>query len=150
MKKRHLVIIICAAALVIGCATVPLASADLDAAAKTFTPPEGKANIYVARGMGYVGGAASFQIVVDGRMLGNIAPGTFYVVTCDPGSRTVAAMCQWNTAKANVDVEAGKNYFFDAGWHMGLITGQAAVSQVGEDDGKKLVQQCKRAESLID
>jgi hypothetical protein len=149
MKIYHYMILV-ALALLVGCATIPLASADLDAAGKTFTPPDGKASIYVARGLGYFGGAATFQIAIDGKVFGNIAPGTYYLFTCEPGPHTVVAISQWNTEKAKLDVEAGGNYFFDAGWHMGLVTGQAVVTQVSEEQGKKLVNQCKRAETLLE
>jgi hypothetical protein len=115
-----------------------------------FAPAEGKANIYVARGAGSYGGAVNFQIVVDGKTLGNIAPGTYFIFSCEQGAHVVVAISQYNTEKAKIDVEQNRNYFFDAGWHMGLFSGSVAIKQVAEDAGKKLVQQCKRAESLMD
>ena len=150
MRIIWYVLALCAVVLSVGCATVPMASADLDSSAKTFAPAEGKANIYVARGMGYFGGAINFQIAVDGKLIGNIAPGTYFLISCDPGSHVVVAISQYNTEKAKLDVQENSNYFYDVGWHMGLITGKVAIKQIDEEEGKKLVQRCKRAESLSD
>ena len=82
------------AGVLFGCATAPnvsIASATDDAAAKTFTPRAGKTNLYIAQSNNQGGNAATFDIIVDGKRMGPIGPGIFYLVEIEPGKHTIMA-----------------------------------------------------------
>ena len=131
---------------IVGCATVPLASPESDEAAQRFMPPEGKANLYVARSNSSYGGAVSFKVVVDEEVVGEIAPGTFFLVAIDPGKHSIAATSIQNSAKAIVDAEAGRNYFYEVTATSGVLGAQASLGLVLlEPMGKLMVRQAKLA-----
>jgi hypothetical protein len=132
-----------------GCATIPMASTDLDAAAKTFTPPAGQANLYIVRS-GFFGGAIAFHVIVDRYAVGSIGPGTFHLVTVEPGHHSIQVSSNENSAQAKFDAEADKNYFFEVSAVLGMMTARVAIDQIDEEKGKKEVTEGKRAESLTE
>lgn len=72
------------------CAATPeLSSAADDEVAKRFSPPAGKAALYIYRKDGFRGSAVRFPVTVDGRLLGAIANGTYYMLEVDPGEHEV-------------------------------------------------------------
>jgi len=133
-----------------GCATGPavrLASAESDAAAKQFVPAEGRANVYIARSNDPAGGVASFTLTIDGKTIGPIGPGTFYLVVVDPGKHSLTAAATLNSAKATLEVQAGKNYFYEITSTGSGLTAQPSLGIVLiEEMGKMMVRQDKRAE----
>jgi len=133
-----------------GCmTTVQLAPSESDAAAKRFVPPDGKANLYVARSNASEGERALFGVSIDGKAVGPIAAGTFYLVVLDPGTHSVAATSNENTSKASFDAQAGKNYFFEVTATAGTATPRVSLGLVLlEPMGKIMVQQDKRALSV--
>jgi hypothetical protein len=134
-----------------GCATGPnvsLATPESDAAAKQFAPLDGRANLYVARSNDSAG--TTFNVIVDGRTIGPIISGTFYLVDIDPGKHNLAAVSKLYSAKATLDAEAGKNYFYEV---TGTSSGLTAKPSLGivllEEMGKIMVRQGKRAQSSV-
>ena len=70
MRKNLTVIgLIVVALLAGGCASVPMASDDKDAAAKSFAAKAGKANVYVYRSES-LGAAIKIPVVLDGKLVG--------------------------------------------------------------------------------
>jgi hypothetical protein len=137
--------------LLASCATVPLASPDADAAAKAFSPPNGKASVYIGRANSPIGGAISFQVIVDGKVVGSAAPGTYYLVEVDPGNHSVAATSNENSEKAKFAAYAGKNYYFEVSVNMGVATARVGLKQIqDEQKGQSMVRAAKRAEGLLD
>ena len=116
--------------------------------AKRFAPPDGKANLYVARSNAPNGERALFKVSVDGKAVGPIAAGTFYLVVLDPGKHRIAATSNENTSKASLDAQAGKNYFFEVTATAGTASARVSLGLVLlEQMGKIMVQQDKRAQS---
>jgi hypothetical protein len=131
--------------------SVPMASSDLDAAGKTFAPPEGIANIYVFRQNKSFGGSIVFQVLIDGKVVGAIARGTFYLVELQPGYHSIAVFSNENAVKAKFEAVAGTNSYFEVAVAMGSSTARAVLSQIKEDAaGRQLVQAAKRAEGFED
>lgn len=142
---------LCAAAilLVSGCAaTIDLASSEDDAAAKLFMPPQGESNIYVTRKSQFTGSAVLFQVVVDGRVEGGIAPGTYHVVSVEPGPHSVSVTTSENQSTQQVDVVAGENYFFEVKPKMGWVAARAEVVQLTESDGRAAIAENSLAKGL--
>lgn len=130
-----------------GCATAKMATPESDAAAKRFVVPEGKANLYVARSGGSYAPTTSFNVVVDGKVIGAISPGTFLLVAIDPGTHAVAATSIEGSSRASFEAVAGKNYFFEV---TASGSGPMASPGVGlvllEEMGKLMVRQAKRVQ----
>lgn len=68
----------------------PTSPVDEDRRAKSFAPASGKAAIYVYRIDGWVGSASKFPVAIDGRLLGTISNGTYYLTEVAPGSHDVS------------------------------------------------------------
>ena len=139
-----------AAVTLAGCVTVasvPMATSASDADAKTFRPPEGRADLYVARSNGSAGAAGLFDISVDGKLVGPIAPGTFYLVVLDSGRHEISAATGMNTTRVTLDADAGRNYFYEVTATSGGFTAKPSLGIVLiEEMGKMMVRQAKRAQ----
>jgi hypothetical protein len=146
MKTPMLMIFATISVLLAGCASVPLTSSTLDSEAKTFKPETGKANIYVSRGGG-LGNTVLFQVVLDGRITGSLAPKTFQFLSVPPGEHTISVSGVENTEQLKLTAEAGKNYFYRVTVHMGWSNARARVNSMTEDEARKLVKDLKRAEA---
>jgi hypothetical protein len=146
MGNGRWVLLLLATLVVASCATtVPLASPESDAAAKKFEPPQGKANLFVSRSASQSGVAVAFKVAVDSKGVGSIVPGTFCLVALDPGRHDVTVSSGLNTTKASVDVDAGKNYFYEVTATSGGFSAQPSLGVVLlESMGKIMVQQNKR------
>jgi Protein of unknown function (DUF2846) len=135
------------AVLLSGCATVPMATPTLDAEAKQFVPPTGKSNVYVFRGGG-PGGAIAFQVQLDGRIIGSIAPDTYHLVAVEPGDHAVAASSNENSRMVRFRAVAGQSYFFRIEALMGWASARVGLEQLDDEHGRKGVVEAERAESL--
>jgi hypothetical protein len=139
--------------LLAGCASAPLASAADDAAAKTFTPLAGQASLYISHGADLLG-PESYSVIVDGKILGELFKGTFYLITLAPGHHNILATgiasskygSSTMSARARIEAKADTNYFFGIYTFLGLRLDQ--VTDVGK--ARTDVMGEKRAESLID
>ena len=147
MKRIKLTIWLVGIGLLAGCASVPMTSPTLDSQAKAFTPEPGKANIYVNRGGG-MGSALEFQVVLDGRISGSLAPHTFQLLSVSPGAHTLLVQGAENVQQQKLDAEAGKNYFYRVSVHMGWASGRAHLDPLSEIEGRKEVMDSKRAEAV--
>jgi hypothetical protein len=136
----------------VGCVTapsIPMASTASDADAKQFLPPVGRANLYIAWSNGSSGGASHVDVSVDGKLLGRIAPGTFYLVAVDPGKHEVSAKSGMNSTNVAVDAAAGNNYFYELTATSGAYGANKPSLGVvlTEEMGKMIVRQAQRAQS---
>jgi hypothetical protein len=136
-----------AAALVamslVGCASVPMADAKQDAAAKTFTAPAGKAGIYVYRNE-TMGSAVKMDVAVDGKPLGQTAAKTFLYTEVAPGKHTIASTAE-NTDTVDVDAQAGTLTYIWQEVKMGVMSARSKLHIVGDSEGKKGVGETQLA-----
>ena len=150
MKTFPRIAIILAGLIVAGCVSIPIASSDLDASAKTFSPSDGEANLYIARNVDVIGFLYSPQIVVDGRMIGTITYNTYLLVSIEPGHHTVVATSRWGTTQTTLEADAGKNYFFWFNWHHSWMGLGMTIQQIDEESGKEIVQDGRRVPGTAD
>lgn len=152
---KRLLVLLGLAVLLAGCASSPRASAADDAAAKTFSPPAGQANLYISHLNGDVFGPGYYSVVVDGKVVGDLSKGAFYLITLAPGRHSIqatgVASSQYgsNTISASkkIEVEADTNYFFELAAALGTLS----LTQIADtEQGKKTVLSESRAESLIE
>lgn len=148
---RHLFVvgILLASTLFAGCASVPMASKEEDAAAKAFKAPEAdKAGVYVFRDSNF--GAAVKKIVsLDGMPLFQSAPKTYFYAEVLPGKHTLSTESEFGENTLDFVAEGGKNQFFRNYIKMGVFVGGANLEAVSEEEGKKGVQESGLAAPLI-
>ncbi|OAI41842.1 hypothetical protein AYO41_05170 [Verrucomicrobia bacterium SCGC AG-212-E04] len=147
MKTLKLTLALLTLLTVSGCATTPMTTATEDTEAKQFTPPKGKANIYVYRGGG-VGAGILFPLTLDGRKVGAMAPETFACLTVSPGNHTVALDSTENAQQQVVDAKAGASYFFRVESTIGLAMARVKISAADEATGKQNVSKYHRSATI--
>ena len=133
----------------VGCASVPKTAPELDLAAKTFTPAEGKAALYIVRPNSALGAAVALPVNIDGRELGSTARGTYLMLEVEPGKHTISSKTLENSKVVEVTAEAGKSYFFVIKPRMGLIAARAGLEPVTEEEGRAEVMKAKRAQNAF-
>lgn len=133
------------ASLMGGCASVPMASMDDDAKAKSFAVREDKANIYVYRNESF-GGAIPMTVALDGRVVGQTGPQTYFLFEVDPGPHEVSSIAE-NNSVLKLDAKAGKSYFVWQEVKMGVWMARSQLHEVDEQTGRKAVAECKRAQA---
>ena len=149
MKRPILSVFVVCVGLIAGCASVPMTPSTLDVDAKKFQPEPDKANLYVNRKGGFAGGGVIIQIVLDGRIVGSLAPSTYQLLSVVPGEHVLTTSGQFeNAVQVKVNAEQGKNYFFDVGLSMGWTLPHVNLKQTGEEEGRKNVTASKRAEAV--
>lgn len=134
-----------AASLVSGCASVPMASLDDDAKAKTFAVREGKSNIYVYRNESF-GGAIPMTVALDGKVAGQSGPKTYFLFEVEPGPHEVSSIAE-NNATLRLNTETGKSYYVWQEVKIGMWMARSQLQQVDEQTGRKGVAECKRAQA---
>ena len=103
--------------------------------------------IYINR-VGGVGGAIAFQIAINGKILGSIAPNTYHIIEVEPGEYSISSISNENSDFVNLNTLAGNNYYLKVIAQMGIISARVKISQVSEDVGIKMVNKSKRAKSM--
>jgi PBP1b-binding outer membrane lipoprotein LpoB len=130
-----------AAVLASGCASVQMASPEMDTSAKSYAVKQNKANIYVYRNEVF-GAAVKLGVLVDGTAVGDTASKTFLLLEVDPGSHTIVSKSE-NDATLKVDAVAGRNYFVWQEVKMGLWQPNSLLHLVDDATGKAGVAECK-------
>lgn len=141
LKKIAIITGLAYLALLTGCASVPMASPELDSKAKSFNVAPGKSNIYIYRNENF-GAAMKLAVVVDGKALGQTAAKTYFAVEVEPGKHTVVSMAE-NTSNLDLVTEVGKNYFVWQEVKMGVLSARSKLQLVDEATGKAAVGECK-------
>lgn len=144
MKNLSLFTLALGSLLIASCASVPMTSASDDAEAKQFTPRPGRGSIYVTRGLG-VGSALVFQTILDGRIVGALAPNTYQLLSVPPGQHTLIVTAVENMQQTTFSVQPGKNYFVEVSVSMGFINGHANIQPISDTRGRSQVLSSKRA-----
>lgn len=130
------------AALLSGCASVPMADATADAQAKQFVAPKDGANLYIYRNETF-GTAVKMPVLVDGSAIGDTVAHSYILKQVTPGSHTITSKSE-NDATLTLSTEAGKNYYVWQEVKMGLLMARSKLSQVSEEEGKQGVMESKR------
>jgi hypothetical protein len=132
--------------MLVGCASVPMANLEKDAAAKTFAVQPDKSNIYVYRNENF-GAAIKMPVAIDGRLVGDTAAKTYLKVEVAPGNHTVTSKTE-NDASVTLQTAAGKNYFVWQEVKMGMWSARSQLHQVDDATGKAGIDECKLVEGV--
>jgi len=143
--KLRLAAALVAATLVTGCASVPLAAPEQDAALKTFAkPPADKAGLYVFRNS-FVGQALKKSFYIDGALIGETSNKVFFYQEITPGTHQVSTESEFSDNAISLEAVAGTNYFIEQYIKMGAFVGGANLRVVNETEGMAKVRECRLA-----
>jgi len=130
------------------CASVPMATADLDVQGKRFqAPPPGKAAFYIYR-ESIFGGAYSLNVTMGPRTLGTLAADTWFLVDVDPGQYDMRCNAPESSDSKIVAIAAGETRYVEVAIRMGLVQPRCAVFEVNAEQGQKAVLGGKRAQEI--
>lgn len=126
------------AALLHGCASVPMESAEANEYVKNFAKPfEGNAGLYVYR-PSILGTAIKKDIWVDDKCLGESAYKVFfYMQVKGDEEHKLSTESEFSENDLYLKTEAGKNYFVKQSMKMGLFVAGAKLVVVDEEKAKK-------------
>lgn len=135
--KRVLLLIVCAA-LLAGCATTQMT--------KPGQPPELKAAadsaLLVIIRDAWIGSGIVFWNYLDGKFIGETMGKTYFITQVPPGEHYVVAATE-NEAVAQLNFEAGKQYFLRQGVTMGVWRARTSgYSPMTAEEAKKAVGKC--------
>jgi hypothetical protein len=123
-----------------GCTSVPEGSPEMKQQALSFTPPPGKAGIYVVRPFKMVGGAVLTGISLDYQVFGVLHTSSYLYGTVSPGQHTLRSSDkQFGFEVVPFTVEAGKNYYFK----YKLEIPHPVIEAISETDGQEYVRKFK-------
>lgn len=144
-KLATFVLLVSLAALV-GCASVPLAPKENDAAAKRFAAPSSaSAGVYIFRNS-FVGQALKKSVSIDGKVIGKTANKTYFYKIVAPGSHTLSTESEFGENSIVFEAAGGKNYYARQYIKMGVLVGGSNLEMVSEEEGRKEVLECELAE----
>ena len=135
--------------LIFGCAAAPKASQADNVEAKKFVTSNTESTIYVFRTGTLVGAAIGFEVSLDGKILGTVAPNTFHMVKVEPGDHSIAVSSTENNDFKNITTEPGENYFFKVHPKMGVVTARAGITMVSKEEGMKMVRKGNLLETML-
>ncbi len=127
-------------------ATAPLASKQKDSEAKSFSPPIGKANLYLLRSNTTMSGydKFSFESTLDGRRLGAVVVGRYIMRSIEPGSHTLEIFNNTNGEVLNFQANAGDLIFYELKAYPGWDKIKARIQQLDEIKGRSKTTQLER------
>lgn len=132
-------------AVLTGCASVPLAPKEQDAASKTFNAPSSNmAGVYIYRNS-FVGKALKKMLRIDSVAIGETSNKVYFHKEVTPGEHTLATESEFGDNVLKFSAEAGKNYYFQQYIKMGAFVGGSGLQAVTEEEGKQNVLQCSEA-----
>lgn len=127
--------------LLVGCASAPMASSDLDQKAKSFENSSDKATLYIYRNENF-GAAISMEVLVNNKSIGQTAAKTYFKYDVTPGHYQIQSKAE-NTSILDLDVLAGKSYFVWQEVKMGFIYARNKLQLTDEIKGKAGVLESK-------
>ncbi|MCB1889378.1 MAG: DUF2846 domain-containing protein [Rhodocyclaceae bacterium] len=135
-----------ASLLAVGCASVPMESADKDARLKLFEPPQAsEAGLYIFRDSSR-GASLKKTIYVNGSIIGESAPNTYFYQTVPPGKNTISTESEFGENDLEITTEGGKNYFVRQYIRFGVFVGGANLELTTEEEGREGVLECELAQ----
>ena len=88
------------------------------------------------RSSSMIGMAVWYTVKEDGRKLGDLSNGAYFVLPVEPGAHTFTAATE-NKDTLRLEVEAGETYYVRGTVHMGVMVGEASISPSDENTFEK-------------
>lgn len=145
-KKSLLLLVLVFSSYLVGCASVPMATVESDSLRKEFSAPaDGTAGLYIYRNSNF-GGALKKSLYVDGTLLGESAPMTYFYTEVKSGEHKLSTESEFGENDLALQTVSGKKYYIRQAIRMGLLAGGATLTLVSEEEGQKGVLECKLAQ----
>lgn len=145
-KRVFVLLALLTSVFLTGCASVPMASDEEDMRKKEFLSPSvDKAGLYIYRNSTF-GGALKKSVFIDGELLGETAPRTYFYKQLSPGEHKISTESEFGNNDLVLQLASGKNYFIRQYIKMGLFVGGANLEMMPEEIGKQGVLECKLAQ----
>ncbi|HLP97811.1 MAG TPA: DUF2846 domain-containing protein [Sideroxyarcus sp.] len=137
--------IVATLAILTGCASVPMAPKEQDAASKSFKTPSAKmAGVYIYRNSSF-GGAIKKAVKIDNVVIGETAKYTYFHKEVSPGAHVLATQSEFGDNVLNFTAEEGKNYYFRQYMKLGAFVAGSGLEAVSEADRRAGVLECGEA-----
>jgi hypothetical protein len=135
--KTVSLLMLAAAMLLTGCASVNMATPEETTKALAFNAPSANnAGLYIYRNS-FVGQALKKDIYVDGKCLGESANNVFFYTEVEGGkSHKLDTESEFSPNTLNLAVSPGKNYFIRQYIKMGVFVGGAGLEEIAEAQAK--------------
>ena len=119
-----------------------------DASAKTFSAPgPDRAGLYIFRDSS--GGQALKRLVsIDGKVIGQTANKVYFYREISPGTHTLSTESEFGDNTLVIQAIGGRHVFVRQSMKIGVFIGGSALELVSDEEGRKAVLQCERAEPL--
>ena len=127
----------------VGCASVPMETAENDAQLKQFTVSSDNAGVYIYRNESF-GGAVKMDVAVNDQLIGETSAKTYLYKELPEGQHTISSLAE-NTDTLTLDVVKGKLYYVWQEVKMGIISARTKLSLVDETQGQQGVSESKAA-----
>lgn len=144
---KKLVILGLSAALLQGCASVPMDTDSNTHQAKKYSAPlPGNANLYIFRA-GSVGQALKKDIWLNGECIGASANNVFFFeeIIAEGAEHKISTESEFSPNHLLLNAESGKNYFVEQYIKMGVFVGGANLRLVDEAKAKQKIAKLKLA-----
>jgi hypothetical protein len=137
---RLILILSAACVLLGGCAATPEASPADDARAKEFEPAPSTAIIYLYR-TDMPGNSTNTVLYLDGRLVGEILPRTYFRVSVRPGINLLTAYASDN-GRLELKTQSGAVYFVSISAHGDDAAVYSNFSSVPPETGRAQITSC--------
>ncbi len=146
LRKTIIGVVFASTVLMSGCASVPMAPKEADAALKTFAAPsEGKAALYIYRNS-FVGQALKKTVTLDGVVVGETANKVYFYKEITPGEHTLATESEFSDNALTFSAAPGHTYFVEQYIKLGVFVGGAGLRMVDDGVGKQGISECSLAQ----
>jgi hypothetical protein len=125
----------------VGCASVPMAPAQVSAQMKRWPAPPDAAVVYLYRNESF-GAAVSMDVTLDGRPYGQTVAKTFMVWEIAPGAHQLVSKAE-NDDTLTIDVRPGRRYFVWQEVKMGVLIARSRLHPVSDAQGQAGVDECE-------
>jgi hypothetical protein len=134
--RISIAIVLLAALLVAGCATLGPAFQKVDKI------PEGVGLIYIYRESEFIGGGVNYDVKVGETVITTLHNGGYYPYFAKPGEVELWARTETKSA-VTVDVKAGEVYYVKGEVGVGFFVGRPHLRVVPREKGEKEIAECK-------
>jgi Protein of unknown function (DUF2846) len=134
------------------CASVPMASAEMDTAAKSFpSPPSDRAFLYIYRNQS-IGSLIKMDLAVDGSLVGTTTSRTYLFLSLPPGDHTIASKSiappgqgpdpHEPVSTLRIHMQGAQTYFVWQEVESGASHAQSELHLAAQQEGRGAVGDC--------
>jgi hypothetical protein len=147
MGMKRIILAISAVSVIFsGCANVPKSPSDRNLKAIMYSTAVEKSSIYVFRNKRF-SSALSIALLVDGKILGQSEPFTYFLIDIEPGRHNIN--CDDNTNESFVlTTKPGQIYYVRLVMKNGFSSVSCKFQEVAATEGKDAVNGCDLAQNI--